>query len=135
MKDGATEHASCSKTANCTPAKISIGTALIFQHGSTPDDFLLAHTLAMIAVAKGDNSAQWIGAATLDRYLHSIGKPQIYGTQFSSDSKSNSSQESFNRDLIADSLRRQLGVPPLAAQQERFEQLIEQMKAAPAKSQ
>ena len=41
--------------------------AFIFQHGSTPDDFLLAHILAMIAAAKGDEDALWIGTATLDR--------------------------------------------------------------------
>ena len=56
--------------------------AFVFQHGDNPDDYLLAHTLAMIAVAKGDPSALWIGTATLDRYLQSIHQPQIYGTQF-----------------------------------------------------
>ena len=56
--------------------------AFIFQHGDTSDDYLLAHTLAMVAVAKGDAGALWIGTATLDRYLHSIQRPQIYGTQF-----------------------------------------------------
>ena len=56
--------------------------AFIFQHGTTPEDFLLAHTLAMVAVSKGDDTAVWIGAATLDRYLQSIDRPQVYGTQF-----------------------------------------------------
>ena len=88
--------------------------AFIFQHGSTSDDYLLAHTLAMIAVAKGDESALWIGTATLDRYLQSAGKPQIYGTQFKTGK--DASQEPFNRTLITDSLRRELGVPSLASQ-------------------
>ena len=104
--------------------------ALIFQHGSTPDDFLMAHTLALIVAAKGDDSARWIGAASLDRYLRSIGKPQIYGTQFNLDPKN--SQEPFNRDLISDQVRQQLGVPPLAGQRERFEQLREQGKVSAA---
>ncbi len=56
--------------------------AFLFQHGSTPNDYLLAHTLAMIAVKKGRGSALWIATATLDRYLHSMHQPQIYGTQF-----------------------------------------------------
>jgi hypothetical protein len=30
--------------------------AIIFQHSHQPDDYLLAHTLALIAVAKGDKS-------------------------------------------------------------------------------
>jgi hypothetical protein len=56
--------------------------AFIFQHGDTPDDYLLAHVLAMAAVAKGDGRGRWIAAATLDRYLQSIGQPQVFGTQY-----------------------------------------------------
>jgi hypothetical protein len=94
--------------------------AFIFQHGGAPDDYLLAHTLAMIAVARGRVSALWIGAATLDRYLQNIGKPQIYGTQFKWNSKDQpTTQEPYDRALIADSLRRALGVPSLAAQEEQ----------------
>ena len=40
----------------------------------------MAHTLAMVAVARGDADARWIGAATLDRYLQAIGRPQVYRT-------------------------------------------------------
>lgn len=105
--------------------------AFIFQHGSSPDDFLLAHTLATIAVAKGDEEAIWITTATLDRYLHSAGKPQIYGTQFKAGSSA--TQEPFNRDLISDALRRQLGVPSLSAQQEQQKYWAEQFKSAATK--
>lgn len=83
--------------------------AFIFQHGDKPEDYLLAHTLAMIAASRGDAIGVWIAAATLDRYLHSIEKPQIFGTQFDP-------QEPFDRELISDVLRRQLNVPPLAQQ-------------------
>lgn len=105
--------------------------AFIFQHGSTPDDYLLAHTLAMIAVAKGDDSALWIGTATLDRYLQSVGKPQIYGTQFKTGK--DASQEPYNRNLISDSLRREMGVPSLAAQLDQQKHWIEQYKSAAGK--
>ena len=91
--------------------------AFIFQHGTTPEDFLLAHTLAMVAVSKGDDTAVWIGAATLDRYLQSIDRPQVYGTQFRNESNEPGTQEPYNRTLISDSLRLELGVPPLEAQQ------------------
>ena len=87
--------------------------AFIFQHGDAPDDYLLAHSLALVALAKGDPTAGWIAAATLDRYLNSIGKPQIYGTQFS---VSGPLKEPYNRALIDDLLRRSLNVPPLAEQ-------------------
>jgi hypothetical protein len=56
--------------------------AYIFQHGNTAEDYLLAHVLAMDAMAKGDVSARWIAAATLDRYLQVAGKKQIFGTQY-----------------------------------------------------
>jgi len=95
--------------------------AFIFQHGDTSDDYLLAHTLAMIAVARGDPGALWIATATLDRYLNSIQKPQIYGTQFHVTKGTPWTQEPYNRDLISDALRRDLGVPSLAAQQKQLE--------------
>ena len=42
--------------------------AMIFHHGSKPDDFLLAHVLACVAISKEINS-RWLAAATLDRFL------------------------------------------------------------------
>jgi hypothetical protein len=59
--------------------------SFIFQHGEAADDFLLAHILAIEAVVKGDDSSKWIAAATLDRYLQIIGKPQVFGTQYPAD--------------------------------------------------
>jgi len=102
--------------------------AMIFQHGNTSDDYLLAHTLATIAVAKGNAEALWLGSATLDRYLSSIGQPQIYGTQFKRDGDGPITQGAFNSALIADSLRRRLGVPALAEQEalhKKFEEMTQ----------
>jgi len=96
--------------------------AFVFQHGDTPDDYLLAHTLAMVAVARGQGSAIWIAAATLDRYLNSIHQPQVYGTQFYFKPNEPTTQEPYNRGLISDALRRDLGVPSQAAQEERRKQ-------------
>ena len=90
--------------------------AFIFQHGSGPNDFLLAHTLAMIAMKKGYTDAIWIASATLDRYLQSIKQPQIYGTQFLTPKGGSTTQEPYNRTLISDALRHELQVPGLAAQ-------------------
>lgn len=94
--------------------------AFVFQHGDSPQDYLLAHTLAMVAVSKGDATAIWIAAATLDRYLERIGQKQIFGTQFSSDPKGNWTQEPYDRELLSDALRRQLGVPPRSVQAEQL---------------
>ncbi|GAA3756194.1 hypothetical protein [Terriglobus aquaticus] len=43
--------------------------AWVLQHGETADDYLLAHILAVDALAKGNTNAKWLTAATLDRYL------------------------------------------------------------------
>jgi hypothetical protein len=102
--------------------------AFIFQHGSTPDDYMLAHTLAMVAVANGDASALWIATATLDRYLQSVGKSQVYGTQFTFGERQPATQEPYSRELISDALRRQLGVPSLADQQKQLAEMSRETK-------
>ena len=91
--------------------------ANVFQHGSDPHDFLLAHTLAIVAVRKGYTDGTWIAAATLDRYLQAIKQPQIYGTQFLNPDGKPTTQEPYDRTLISDTLRRLLEVPDLTAQQ------------------
>lgn len=91
--------------------------AFVFQHGDSAQDFLLAHTLAMVAVSKGDATAIWIAAATLDRYLEHVNQKQIFGTQFSSGADKRWTQEPYDRQLISDSLRQQLGVPTQAIQE------------------
>jgi hypothetical protein len=94
--------------------------AFVFQHGETADDFLAAHTFALVALAMGDTEARWIAAATLDRYLTTIGKPQIYGTQFDNQL----AREPYNRALISDDLRRALNVPSVAEQLDQSRALI-----------
>lgn len=104
--------------------------AFIFQHGDTPNDFLMAHTLAMAAVARRQSSAIWIASASLDRYLQSIHQPQIYGTQFVTNANGLTTQEPYNRTLVPDFLRRFLGVPSQAAQEEQ-KKLFEVQPAKP----
>lgn len=100
--------------------------AFVFQHGSTPNDYLLAHTLAMVAVKKGRGAAIWIAAATLDRYLQNIKQPQIYGTQFVTPHNGSTTQEPYDRQLVSDALRRQLGVPSQAMQEQQRKQYDEE---------
>lgn len=95
--------------------------AFVFQHGEAADDFLVAHTLALVALAMGDTEARWIAAASLDRYLTAIGKPQIYGTQFDNQL---AVREPYDRALISDDLRRALNVPPVAEQLDQFRAAI-----------
>jgi hypothetical protein len=58
--------------------------AMVLQHGDSPLDHKLSNELCKRAVAIDPNhqGAKWLAAASWDRYLHSIGKPQWYGTQF-----------------------------------------------------
>jgi hypothetical protein len=103
--------------------------AYVFQHGASADDYLLAHTLALIAMKKGRVGAVSIAAETLDRYLQKSGRPQIYGTQFIGDPKTHKwSQDPYQPSLISDALRRELGVETVDVQKE---QLARYMKEEP----
>lgn len=90
--------------------------AFVMQHGDKPEDFLLAHSLAVAAVAKGESTAVWIASATLDRFLQSKGMAQIYGTQLEVNQDGTSFQKQFDMSLVPDSLRVQLGVPSVNTQ-------------------
>lgn len=109
--------------------KLTTGTdfwhaAFVFQHGSKPDDYLLAHSLAVAAAARGRSDASWIAAATLDRYLNAIGKPQVFGTQYRFPTDGATTQEPYDRTLLSDGLRSIMGVPILAEQQQRLDDMI-----------
>ena len=56
--------------------------AMVFQHGSSLSSFRRAHELASRGRDLGDKRAAWLAAASLDRWLTTLGKPQRFGTQF-----------------------------------------------------
>lgn len=62
--------------------------AVILLHGVEPKEFLAAHRLAVMASVNGHKPARWLSAASLDRFLMSVGLPQTYGTQFELDADS-----------------------------------------------
>jgi hypothetical protein len=90
--------------------------AFIFQHGQKPSDYLFAHVLAVTAASKGFHEAIWLCAASLDRYLHSIKQPQIFGTQFGSMFDSSDDQGSYDKEMVSDSLRERWCVAPYSDQ-------------------
>jgi len=57
--------------------------ATVLQHGEVPEDFLLAHELWVVAISKGKNDQDTLSlaAASEDRFLMNIGRPQRFGTQ------------------------------------------------------
>ncbi|HXT85757.1 MAG TPA: hypothetical protein VN745_01920, partial [Verrucomicrobiae bacterium] len=88
--------------------------SVIFQHGDTPQDYLLAHVLAMAAMEKGDAQARWIAAATLDRYLQAVKQPQVFGTQYKwtemKPKPHGATQEPYDKAVVSDALRREFCV-------------------------
>jgi len=95
--------------------------AMVFQHGGEPRDFLFAHALALIALRKGDFGASWIAAASLDRYLRSIDRQQVFGLQFK---PGGADRQPFDDTLVSDALRLQLGIPTLAEQAAQMQQFV-----------
>ena len=55
--------------------------SLIYQHGNVPDHFFQAFVWASRAVALGDLNQKHLVTLTIDRYLISIGKKQLFGSQ------------------------------------------------------
>ncbi|MGE5113717.1 MAG: hypothetical protein ACM3JB_22870 [Acidobacteriaceae bacterium] len=100
--------------------------AFVFQHSVQTDeypadavanDFLLAHVLANVAIAKGDSKSLWISAASLDRYLQLTGRPQVFGTQYQSKDNGPVTQDPYDSALIPDALRAVFCVPPIKQQE------------------
>jgi hypothetical protein len=97
--------------------------AFVFQHGDQPNNFLIAHILAMVSMRLGRADASWIAAATLDRYLQAIGQKQVFGTQFNKMDSQAWTMEPFERALISDSLRQALAVPSIVDQEKRLREM------------
>ena len=93
--------------------------ALVFQHGDTAEDYLLAHTLAVAALGEGSTESPWLAAATLDRYLQKVGQPQIYGTQTMMRRGEPPTREPFDHALVPASIRSVVGVSTRAAEEAR----------------
>lgn len=96
--------------------------ALIFQHGDTTDDYKLAYEFSKKALGLGDESARWLYAATLDRYLLSSGKPQKYGTQFKLNDKKEWELAQPIDPSITDEERSKYNVPPLSQALQKFKE-------------
>lgn len=97
--------------------------ALVFQHGAVPEDFLLAHILAVNSIILGNRDARWLAAATLDRYLTQTGKLQVFGTQFGPAKDAPFDKLPMDKQLLSDSTRTLNCVIPLADQEKDVEDL------------
>jgi len=88
--------------------------ALILQHSNdSVEDYLLAHDFCIVSMIKGDSRARWLAAATEDRFLISLGRPQRFGTQYRIDDYGGWQLYEVDPD-VTDGLRRELNVPSLS---------------------
>ncbi len=87
--------------------------AMVFQHGSTPEDYLFAHELAVIAISKGNKNAIWLAAATEDRFLKSINRKQRFGTQFSRIASDPFKLDPIDEE-VSDTMRKLMNCPTLS---------------------
>jgi len=88
--------------------------AMILQHSSDADDYLLAHEMSVAAVVKGDENARWLVAATEDRFLMRIGRKQRFGTRYEPSDEPGKYRLASTDPVVTDELRAVLNAPPLA---------------------
>jgi hypothetical protein len=96
--------------------------AMVFQHGTKPEDYDRANQWAAKAVALDPDypGARWLAAASKDRYLMKSGKPQLYGTQIQKDKDGPWYLWQVDPS-ITDEERAKWDVPPLARAKARAE--------------
>jgi len=88
--------------------------AMVLQHGGKTEDYLLAHEFCMASIALGYEHARWLSAASYDRLLKSLGRPQRFGTQYGSQQPGGPMKLHDTEDGVRDSLRSVLNVQSLA---------------------
>jgi hypothetical protein len=103
--------------------------AMVLQHASKPEDYLLAHEFCVVALAKGEQSARWLAAATEDRYLMNLKLPQRFGTQYSSAGPNQPMRLHEVAPGVTDALRHELEVPTLSEARRREAEMNEPVKA------
>ncbi len=91
--------------------------AMILQHAHETDDYLLAHELCVVAASQGVWQAKWLAAASEDRFLMSLNRPQRFGTQYRVDQPTGRWSLYETASDLPDSMRRALGVPALSEAQ------------------
>ena len=109
--------------------------ALIFQHGQTPEESLFAHVLAVEALIRGGSADKWLAAATLDRYLQAVNRPQIFGTQYPGDKAAGNTpkpqvdphvmniqrtQQPYDAKMLPEFVRQDFCVPDLSQQEKNL---------------
>lgn len=101
--------------------------AMVFQHAEGADGVQLAHELAMIGACLGDKNSRWLAAASYDRMLMNLDRPQRFGTQYRSD-ENGVTKLYRNSDGVTDAMRAALNVPSLQKAKEREKEMQQMME-------
>jgi tetratricopeptide (TPR) repeat protein len=97
--------------------------ALIYQHSLEVEDYRKAHELCLKAIELDptNKDAKWLAAASKDRELMTLGRPQLYGTQLT---QRDGKWVVYTVDpAVTDEERARWNVPPLAEMQRRAERM------------
>lgn len=87
--------------------------AMIFQHGTDSTASSMAVELMQKAVDMDSTRNKWLLAAAIDRDLMYRGKPQIYGTQYTTDEQGDWRLYDIDTTVITDEVRQAYGVGTL----------------------
>ena len=98
-------------------------TAYIFQHGNDSSDYAKAISLMEKAIELDSTIDKRLYAAATDRYLLSIDKPQIYGTQYFKAKLKPWTIRNYDTTIVSDRERLKYGVGTLAQQKAKLEKL------------
>lgn len=86
--------------------------AMVFQHGESPSDYRIAHALSTLSasLSGAPSETSWLMAASWDRLMHSMGRPQWYGTQYVTDAKGHQALLPIDMKAVSDAERRRLRI-------------------------
>ena len=99
--------------------------ALVMQHGQGLEDIRMAHALATIAASIDplDRSARWLKAASWDRMMTTLNKPQWYGTQYMRGANGKWLLLPVDETAVTDAQRIELAATRLAEAKKRVEDM------------
>ena len=88
--------------------------AMVLQHAQAADDQLLAHEFCIVAASRGEPRALWLAAASEDRFLMNIGRPQRFATQYRAEDMKSPLRLYKVDPAVTDGLRQAFHAPSLA---------------------
>ena len=93
--------------------------SLVFQHGTTWNDFSIAHELAICSLLLGNLEWANLAAVTYDRMLLSAGYRQRFGTQYTNLGNIPLTMDPIDTSAIGDAERKALNCPTLEEARKR----------------